>query len=245
MKFYIVEDIKSGDSIVSKGVDITRMGKAFGVLDKKSDKKDMDSIMEFDFVFLESPYSFVNEDNLVFSHSTKSLTFALINNDAIFEIKDKTNVYYAALHEGELKIQSDKLALEKIITTKSITTTDPIEAKALHWLENGRVGASSGTMCGVLFPNLRTHHRLVHNMDDNSFRISHPHDNSDFDRCMKFLEAVPEAKARLPELAKTSKEWEGLVSNWDKIETLINDKKSEEAYDLIKESLGQKRKHKP
>lgn len=246
MKFYIVEDIKSGDSITSHGVDITRMGKAFGVLDKKSDKKDMDSIMEFDFVFLESPYSFASEDNLVFSHSTKSLTFALIKNDAIFELRDKKSVYYAALHEGELRIQSDKLELDNILSTKSVITKDPIEAKALHWLDNGRVGSSSGTMCGVLFPNLRTHHKLADNVDyDDNFKINYPHDNSDFDRCMKFLEAVPEARARLPELAKASKEWEGLVSNWDNIETLITDKKSEEAYDLIKESLGQKKKMKP
>lgn len=246
MNFYIIEEIKAGDKITSKGVDITRMGKAFGVLDKKSEKKDMDSIMEFDFIFLESPYSFVNEDNLVFSHTSKSLTFALVKNDVIFELKDKTNVYYAALHDGEVRVELNKAELEKILTTKALTSDDPIEAKALNWLDNGRVGASSGTMCAVLFPNLQSHHKLAHNVRDDGFRISYPHDNSDFDRCMKFLEAVPEARARLPELAKTSPEWEGLVNNWDKIENLMKDEqKSGEAYDLIKESLGQKKKLKP
>jgi hypothetical protein len=246
MKFYILEDVKSGDSIISKGVDISRMGKAFKVLDKKSENKDVDSIMEFDFIFLESPYSFVSENNLIFSHSSKSLTFALVKNDSIFEFKDKKNTYYAALHDGEVKIQSNKDELEKIISIKTVTSNDPIETKALNWLDNGRVGSSSATMCGVLFPNLRNHHKLADNVDyDDNFKISWPHDNSDFDRCMKFLEAVPEAKSRLSELSSLSKEWEGLVSNWDKIESLINNKQSDEAYDLIKESLGQKRRNKP
>jgi hypothetical protein len=240
MNFYTIKDVKDGDSIPHKGLPVTYMIKAFDALGNR----DMASID--DFVFLESPYKFTDTTVLDFHKSDKSLTFGLLKPNTIFEFEDNTNHFFAVIYEGNLRIQSNKVDLENILSTKSVTTTDPIEAKALYWLDNGRVGASSGTMCGVLFPNLRSHHKLADKVDyDDEFEINYPHDNSDFDRCMKFLEAVPEAKARLPELAKASKEWDGLVSNWEKIETLINDKKSEEAYDLIKESLGQKRKPKP
>lgn len=246
MNFYIIEDIKSGDSIVSKGVDLTRMSKAFGVLGKKNKKTSVESFAEFDFIFLESPYTFVNENNLVFSHSAKSLTFALIKNDNIFEFTDKTTVYYSALHDGQLRIETDKLELEKIIANKAVNSNDPIESKALNWLDNGRVGASSATMCGVLFPNLRSHYKLTDKFDyDDNFEINWPLDNSDFDRCVKFLEAVPEARSRLNELAAQSKEWKGLVNNWDKIEGLAKDDKRQEVYDLIKESIGSPKRMKP
>ncbi len=246
MQFYTIENIKDGDKISSKGIDIMSMSKAFKVLDKKSENKDVESISAFDFVFLETPYDFGNPENLVFCHSAKSLKFALIKADVIFEIKDKKDIFYVALHEGVLNINSDKSALEEVMKTKSLNPTNEVEAKALHWLDHGRVGASSATMCGVLFPNLRSHHKLVDKIDyDDNFEIDWPLDNDDFGRCMKFLEAVPEARARLGELAKVGKEWEGLVKNWDTIETLVKEDKRTDAYNLIKESIGSKHRAKP
>jgi len=151
-----------------------------------------------------------------------------------------------ALHEGLLKINSDKSELEATMKTRLLNPSNEIEAKALNWLENGRVGASSGTICGTLFPNLQKHPKFANKTDDNDkFEIHWPIDNSDFDRCVKFFEAVPEAKARLNEIASLSKEWKGLVSNWDKIENLAKEDKREEAYNLIKESIGSKHRIKP
>jgi hypothetical protein len=224
-----------------KGLPVMTMVKALESLGNR----DMATIEE-GFVFLEQGYKFKDTSVLAFHKSNKSINFALVKPSIIFEIEDKNNHFFAAIHEGKVRIQSNKSDLENILNTKSLTTTNPIEAKALDWLDNGRVGASSATICGTLFPNLRTHHKLVDKVDyDDNFEINWPHDNGDFDRCVKFFEAVPEAKVRINELASLSKEWSGLVANWDKIENLAKEDKREEAYDLIKESLGQKKKIKP
>lgn len=44
-----------------------------------------------------------------------------------------------------------------------------------------------------------------------------PHDSGDFGRCEALLDAVPELRARLPEMAAVSAMWAKLVENWDLI----------------------------
>jgi hypothetical protein len=48
----------------------------------------------------------------------------------------------------------------------------------------------------------------------------HPHDCGDFGRCYKLLEAVPEFKPRINEMAKRSNEWAALVEHWDELTEL-------------------------
>lgn len=45
-----------------------------------------------------------------------------------------------------------------------------------------------------------------------------PSDPSDFGRCLRLLEAFPEWKARLPEMASVSEEWAALVLHWAELE---------------------------
>lgn len=49
------------------------------------------------------------------------------------------------------------------------------------------------------------------------FHINHPRDPSDFGRCYRLLEAVPERKYRVWELRKLSKTWENFSDNRDKL----------------------------
>jgi len=76
--------------------------------------------------------------------------------------------------------------------------------KILNWLGTGRVGASSKAMalhlCGAPCDG------------------SYPHDPDDLNRCLLFLEAVPEARAELSRMATLNKVWEALVARWDEIE---------------------------
>lgn len=76
--------------------------------------------------------------------------------------------------------------------------------KVLRWLATGHVGLSSKAMamhmCGVPCDG------------------SHPADPDDLNRCLLFLEAVPEARAMLPNMATLSKRWAALVARWDEIE---------------------------
>lgn len=53
-------------------------------------------------------------------------------------------------------------------------------------------------------------------------RYGHPHDPSDFGRCLTLLEAAPELREKLPEMAQESSEWAALVANWDELEALWN-----------------------
>ena len=246
MEFFTVDNLKNGTSIISRGIDIALMSKAFKVLDKQSEFKTVDSMVEYSVVFLENHYTIKKEDT-VFSYAEKKINFALINEKSIFEIQDgDKNIYFCAIHEGTLKAYQDKANLEKELSKKSLIAQDSITAKAIDWLDNGRVGLSSATMCATLFPQLKEHHKLKDNYDeDGKLEINWPHDNSDFGRCLKFLEAVPEAKARLGELKPLSKEWSNLVDKWEAIETLIKEGKTEESYLMIKDCLGKKKALKP
>lgn len=49
---------------------------------------------------------------------------------------------------------------------------------------------------------------------------AYPHDPSDFGRCLGLLEAVPEWRARISELAVLSPQWHAIVEAWEEIESL-------------------------
>ena len=76
--------------------------------------------------------------------------------------------------------------------------------KVLAWFGAGRVGASSRAMalavCGI-------------NGD-----ADHPWDPDDLNRCLLFLEAVPEARSHMEKVASLSPTWGRLVARWDEIE---------------------------
>ena len=76
--------------------------------------------------------------------------------------------------------------------------------KVLAWMGTGRVGASSKTMAL----------HLCGSPCDGSY----PYDPDDLNRCLLFLEAVPEARAKLPKMATLNRKWAALISRWDEIE---------------------------
>lgn len=70
----------------------------------------------------------------------------------------------------------------------------------------------------------------------------HPHDPSDFGRCLTLLDAAPELRETLPEMATESDEWAALVANWDELEALWNEEspsgKAPKLYERMQELLG-------
>ena len=85
-----------------------------------------------------------------------------------------------------------------------------IVENANWWATNGEQGMSSKTMFNYFAKD--TPVRLILNE-----RPTHPSDPSDFKRCYKLLQAVPQWKERLVELKTLSPVWERLVDNWDKL----------------------------
>lgn len=100
--------------------------------------------------------------------------------------------------------------------------------KVLGWFGTGWVGSSSKAMalasCGA--PGLK----------------DHPYDPGDLNRCLLFLEAVPEARQHMDKVAALSPIWARLVQDWDLIEScFINEvgrnwskaKSAPETYELM------------
>ncbi len=119
-------------------------------------------------------------------------------------------------------------AANMIVAAYDKPITKAVDGMGLaNWLASDDTGISSKTMaahlCGVSF---------------DKFHWSHPLDNSDLGRCIRFLEAVPEAKPKLSEMATVSPQWAKLVENWDDL-TALYDKApaSRELYDKMK-ALG-------
>ncbi len=247
MKFYNIEKLANNLKVESDGIDVEKMGKAFQLVEKSFNKKYLDDIMNYCFVFLNNKIDFSEEEKVDYVKN-KNINFALVLEKQIFKLKDSSNEkityeYYGVIHEGVLKTFADKLTAENEIKIKGLISNDEVEKKALDWLENGRVGLSSATICATLFPNLINHYRFKDMKDyEGNIEINWPLDNSDFQRCMKFFEAVPEAKDKLFHMKTISKEWNNLVNNWEEIENLIKKEEFDSSYSLIKKSLDKKLK---
>lgn len=238
MNFYTVRSLHDDSKIESSGVDIMTMSSAFKIIDKKSELKTLDNVMGLPFIVLEKPYQFANTTELVFVEQSKKLTFCLAKEGTPFSIKNGETEYFCSVHEGKLLAFTDESKLAQKLQEVSVKAENVVEGKAINWLDNGRVGLSSGTLCATLFPNLKKHHRLASmNDEDGNFEINWPHDSDDFSRCLRFLQAVPEARERLDEMKKISPEWKNLVNKWDEIETLFKAEKHEEVYDVISQCV--------
>ena len=84
---------------------------------------------------------------------------------------------------------------------------DEMIRAAAKWMVNGEVGASSKAMCTWLVFGVAS-----------TDPWDYPHDPADFDRCLRFIEAVPGARALVPQMRQLSKPWAALVDRWDEIE---------------------------
>jgi hypothetical protein len=99
------------------------------------------------------------------------------------------------------------------------------------WLASDRTGLSSKYMAHVL-----TGKTL-------GARYAHPHDPSDFGRCLGLLEAVPAFRDRLPVMSAESGEWDRLVHSWDEIERLYREElpsgRAPRCFEKMRKLLGE------
>ena len=100
-----------------------------------------------------------------------------------------------------------------------------MEKKIIEWFVTGDTGIFSEAMVDRFM-----------GIDTKRNYGDHPHDSSDFGRCYRLLEAVPEFKNRISEMATRSNEWAALVYHWDELtELYVNDGK---CYERMKEILA-------
>lgn len=107
-----------------------------------------------------------------------------------------------------------------------------------QWLLQGERGISSETMAEVFagFPTgtLTGHHWLT----------NHPHDPSDFRRCLQLLEQCPEFEPNLDQLKALSPVWARMIENWSKMRDLYKQEyqtgKAPKLYALMYELIYKK-----
>jgi hypothetical protein len=121
-------------------------------------------------------------------------------------------------------------AIIKAATTLADELNTPNEsAKAnmglVAWLKSDDVGSSSKFLAFKLSGSPLA-------ICDNR----HPRDPADFQRCRDMLDAVPELKSKLGDIASVSIVWAGLVEDWDLICQMIDAGSSREAFDLIRKN---------
>lgn len=99
-------------------------------------------------------------------------------------------------------------AANLIVHEFSIGEKKPKKGEGLDaWRRSDQVGMSSDFMASKL-------------SGKGVRKYAHPHDPSDFGRCLSLLEAAPELREHLPNMGSESKHWAALVSNWDILEAL-------------------------
>ena len=85
-------------------------------------------------------------------------------------------------------------------------------SKEIDWVIGGDIGLSSLTIWGVMMgAKIST---------ENSWRYAPPFDVTDFGRCHRLLELMPEWRERLHEVSDQLPEWKLHIAEWGKLTDL-------------------------
>lgn len=106
---------------------------------------------------------------------------------------------------------------EKTWTEPSADQAQTVEERANWWIVNGETGLSSKAIYGAC-------------MGVKGIQAHHPCDPSDFSRCYKLLQAIPEWKSSsyMKHIANLSPAWRKLVENWDELTEMYEQNVREE-----------------
>lgn len=86
-----------------------------------------------------------------------------------------------------------------------------MDARLAQWFASGDTGISSKTIALWMAAGVPY---------DPAWGDGTPSDGADFGRCYRLLQAIPEWRPRIAEMADRGGKWPHLVKHWDEIETL-------------------------
>lgn len=86
--------------------------------------------------------------------------------------------------------------------------------KPEQWIIEGEVGTSSKTIWAVMMGVAKGKQECDGHYDT-------PSDPDDFRRCWKLIQAIPEWRPRLPEVATVFPKWIPFIREWDKLEDML------------------------
>lgn len=119
--------------------------------------------------------------------------------------------------------------------SKSLSTQ--AQSELGNWLINGDTGVSSQTMAAIALG--------ATNLSSRGWNVDAPRDPSDFGRCYKLVQHVPEIREHFPRIGKKVKQFAGILANWDELVYLYERDKpkgeSTELYNRIRELRGDKK----
>lgn len=191
------------DLNVKEGIDIMQMAKIY----EKMAKKDPDAKLNLDdnFIILNNITGEINiNSNLEKSNKT---TIKLDGSNKQILVPNGS-IAIVNTNEKSLTIQfspSGKLILSKENSSELRQKPEyinDIHQKIDDWLWNGETGLSSMAIVQHLFliPN-----NLM--KKDEEIYYSIPRDDSDYSRCVKMFDAIPELMEKLPNLSKINDNW--------------------------------------
>ncbi len=95
------------------------------------------------------------------------------------------------------------------------------------WLASDEVGSSSKFMVTYLHDSIPTS------------EYEFPYDESDFERCLQAVVAIPYLSSRLNDMASLSPAWKALVEHWDTLSALVNNE--DDTWSEVTAMLGEYR----
>lgn len=236
MIFYTInENNIQSSKIESAGIPIEWMSTAMTKMSK--DYPTLNDISEVILVFVKEPIQINTPKDIAKQYKiTKGLQLVAL------PINTQLSV---TLNDKDYHFQGDKISLKSLESMKKREVGLPQsmtaqEMLALNWLKEGKIGTSSKTMCFEIFPQLKEYYDA--NKSNNNFGPDTPHDNSDFIRCMNFVNQVNIFPDQLEKVAKINEKWAKLVDKWELIERLVlnSDVESQKlARTIIKECINE------
>ena len=108
-------------------------------------------------------------------------------------------------------LPEDLAKMREALATEAVRPAiEGLSPGAIEWLAVGEHGLSSATLFWKV-----TGVRPGYLRDYDEDWVHHPHDPSDFNRCLLLIDMAPEIGAGLPVMRAASPEWAALVDHWD------------------------------
>lgn len=218
------------DTLPKNGVPIMDMVNALKALDKAKPGISVDELFKKSVLLVV--HGEVEHDKSIEVLKIKANKYLiLLNRKECTEIvRGGKKLYIGASSIGEMICDTKPLDVKRFKSSKDVLTgLNELDSQCLEWLETGRVGASSRALCFHLGGEIVK--EKINEAFGESQSKAHddfPHDPSDFNRCMKFFEAVPKAREKLSDMINITPQWEALVTSWNELEGIYNKEKLED-----------------
>ncbi len=226
MKFYQLPKNITNTMIEPQGIPINMLVQLLKSFDGQTTLDDINDIVI-------SPFEFLTKDSILKTGKLKHDFFAIIKKNEVIELKALQPIYLIFNNE-KIHLSYDKKDVEIIQNNQNhyLNTLSEQEKKVIDWLENGKVGSSSLTLCSYLFPELN-HSKIKEGLAERNT----PKDSDDFKRCYLLIQAVDDGQ--ILEKMKNiniNSSWNFLIENWQDLTSFFEAKDFKKCQNILDEA---------